>query len=392
MTLVGRRDDADTDTDADVDAAADFEEVVEDYKDLEDDLTDGVEEDLEQDDPAVRVLVEDPGSGTGVDGSDAGSTGYPTFVWAEETAETTPSESSEPVGASVSAASSTSTAVEMRRPAQVSVRETSDIGVAQSSGLRAQLDYLLERYDPKFLIGVVVVFAAVLAIVGLLLASGGGPASSNTGGTEGDQSLAQALPGTVVLGTWSGKGDRTITPKPYTPPAKTEIAVTITCTGDGPVGVDSVTLTGCGGSVTGTVSDPSTLRVTAPADTTWTFSLVRQPGTYTNGTLVSLPNPLLDETSPDALASHEATGSASVSVPAADGNTAPADVEVVLTCSSDNPTVTFSVGGASDRYYTYSCFQGWSYEFDLPQLRLPQTIEVKSNPDTHWRMVVVRRS
>lgn len=165
---------------------------------------------------------------------------------------------------------------------------------------------------------------------------------------------------------------------------------TLVCKGVGPVSVGPVQQTDCTtGAITGSV-DPATairLQVGAPSATTWKFSLVDEPQTGTNGSLVALPNPALTNPGSEQFGAGASTGSSSVSLHGPSGP-AVSNVRLIVTCNGDGVTMSSDDGSVVNQY-THSCFSGWSYEFDVTDVRLPTTLHVTADARTSWRLVAV---
>jgi hypothetical protein len=231
----------------------------------------------------------------------------------------------------------------------------------------------------------------VLVSIGIALAAGGG---SNGPGSPHRVSqsapVGRALPGTVNLGTWSGTGAGVVATNGHQPGPGHELAITLVCKGVGPVSVGPVQQTDCTtGAITGSV-DPATairLQVGAPSATTWKFSLVDEPQTGTNGSLVALPNPALTNPGTEQFGAGASTGSSSISLHGPSGP-AVSNVRLIVTCKGDGVTLSSDDGSVVNQY-THSCFSGWSYEFDVTDVRLPTTLHVTADPQTSWRLVAV---
>jgi DNA-directed RNA polymerase specialized sigma24 family protein len=298
-----------------------------------------------------------------------------------------------PVPPSAAAAGSRrGTAPVRRRPPPARAGKQRAVSAAPTSGLvEAERQSTRRRVDRRIVAVAIAVVAVAAVSVGVALAAGGGsPASTKPSGAS--KPIGRTLPGTVGLGTWHGKGNQLVTPAAHQVARGRELAVTVECTGTGPVSIGPVTQSQCSsGAVTGSV-DPATavrLQVSAPPTTTWQFSLLDEPQSGTDGSLVALPNPVLNTPASALAGSGSGTGGATVKLDGP-GSSAPSvrNVRFVVTCHGSGVSLSSDDGSVVDQY-THSCFANWAYEFDVIDVRLPTTLHVSAAAGTRWRLVAL---
>lgn len=288
----------------------------------------------------------------------------------------------------------------VHRPAGPDGAPTDDFGVAgpaRTSTRRAIADphaagAAAERSGSRrvlLALALVVVLAAAILIGVLATHQLSTQHGSRTGRAAAP--VPGTLPGTIVLGTWRGSGDDVVTPPVHQVDPGRELALSVRCSGSGPVTVGPVVNTDCSGPVTASVDSGTALRlqVSAPSGTSWRFDLVDQPQSGTDGALVELPNRALTTPPDRALGSHAGTGSADVPL-ARPGASGPGivDLRIVVTCTGNGLTIS-TADGSVDNQYTRTCFPDWSYEFDATSVRVPTTLHVTADPHTSWHLVVV---
>jgi hypothetical protein len=200
------------------------------------------------------------------------------------------------------------------------------------------------------------------------------------------------LPGSTVVGEYSGIGPSTVHPPAHELAAGHELAIRAVCQGGGFADVGPVHVPTCTNTPVGAVfaeADAGALEITAAEGTRWRIAVIDQPKQETNGALqypaasvLGVPNP------PDLLGARSGTGSANVSLARAVDGLPAAAVRVFLRCRGTGVTLSSS-DGRFDGNYTRTCFPGWSYEFDIARTSLPGTVHVAAAPRTTWRLVVV---
>lgn len=171
-----------------------------------------------------------------------------------------------------------------------------------------------------------------------------------------------------------------------------QLAVSIACSGTGPVHVGPVTQSECtGDAITTAVSAGATarLQVRAPAGTSWKLSLLDEPATGTDAAIVPLPDAALDTPASGRVGAGKGNGSAAVALspPGGSGLTLE-NVRILVTCHGAGVTLSSDDNSVVDRY-THTCFDGWAYEFEVTGVRLPTTLHVTAGPTTTWTLVAV---
>jgi len=245
------------------------------------------------------------------------------------------------------------------------------------------------------------VLAALLAVAAIILISVGvalvarpskHPATAPPPAHVSTTPIAKTLSGTVGLGTWSGTGNQIITPGSHQPTTGRQLAISVECTGTGPVRVGPVTQAECSGNaLTAAVNPAATarLQVSAPAGTSWRFSLLDEPAAGTDAALVALPDSDLDTPASSRVGAGQGNGSAAIALspPGGSGLTLE-NVRILLTCHGSGVTLSSDDNSVVDSY-THTCFDGWAYEFDVEGVRLPTTLHVTAAPGTNWHVVAL---
>jgi hypothetical protein len=140
-------------------------------------------------------------------------------------------------------------------------------------------------------------------------------------------------------------------------------------------------------AVTGSRLGP--LSVRAPTATKWRVVVTDQPQLETNGVIENPSDAVLQN--PQAagmLAFRTGSGPATFTVARPTGGTAPYALRIALSCKGDGVSIGSNVT-ALDGKYTHTCFDGWSYDFDVPATTLPAMLTVTAAKTTSWRIAAL---
>jgi hypothetical protein len=203
--------------------------------------------------------------------------------------------------------------------------------------------------------------------------------------------VGNLLPGSTVLGEYSGAGPSTVHPGRPAVRLGHQLTITALCEGVGTAQVGPVAVPSCAGVPVGAVVDAgalSAVHIAAPDGTRWRFAVVDEPDHGTNGALEYPASEALQSLhAPGVVGARSGHGSATISL-ARNGGEPAQDLRLIITC--DGAGVSFSsAGGEFDGMYTHTCFTGWSYEFDASQVELPDALHVVARATTSWHVVVV---
>jgi hypothetical protein len=251
------------------------------------------------------------------------------------------------------------------------------------------------RIERGFAITVAVCAAAVVAVFFLVVS--GGPAAHRPpipALTDPVPASVRSmlLPGTIVLGTYSGRGSQDFIIPPRTVPSHFGYSAYGTCTGGDPLRIGQQAITGvCAGNggsfgTSGAVQD-GRLVITADKATTWQVTLTLAPDLQTNG---SIQNPVdQDMSGPNNALRQSGQGSSTASF-AGETSNPPAGTtyRLRLLCHGSGVTLPNLKTAGVSNLQTRTCFAGHEYVWTDILLTTPARIRVEASPGTTWTIAI----
>jgi hypothetical protein len=256
---------------------------------------------------------------------------------------------------------------------------------------RVIIEVLRDQTRRRIAIVAAVIIVLIVIVVGVTQYAGSGNHGGGNNEPRIPTPLHKPLPGTVVVGDYSGTGPATLHPQSHQVPSGHDLFLHIRCVGAGPVTVGPKHMSTChtpvAQLVTGVPLDP--LSVDAPKDTQWRIVLSDQPQLETNGVIENPADAALaDPHAAGTLAYRAGRGPARITIRRPAGRKKPYAVRIALSCRGAGVSIGSNVAALNGKY-THSCFAGWSYDFDVAKTSLPATLIVTAAKTTTWRLAVV---
>jgi hypothetical protein len=263
------------------------------------------------------------------------------------------------------------------------------LGTEHHAEARVVIEVLRDQTRRRIAIVAAVIIVLIVIVVGVNQYSGGNGSGANL--PRIPTPLHHPLPGTLVVGDYSGAGSTTLHPESHQVPSAHDLFLNVRCIGTGPVTVGPIQVGTCGAPVaqvvTGVPLDP--LSVKAPDDTQWRIVLSDQPQLETNGVIENPPDTALNNPHASGMLAYRAgTGTATITVNRPARGTAPYAVRIALSCRGAGVRISSNVAALNGKY-THSCFVGWSYAFDVAKTSLPARLTITAAKTTTWRLAAL---